>query len=50
MHAIEELLEAVSSMQPVPKLKEWPVVVRPLLSSKRRPHFNTRVSLGKNKI
>jgi hypothetical protein len=22
MHAIEELLEAVSSMQPVPKLKE----------------------------
>jgi hypothetical protein len=28
---------------------EWPVVMRPLLSSKRRPHFKTHKSLGKNK-
>jgi hypothetical protein len=28
---------------------EGPVVVRPLLSSKRRPHFKTRISLAKNK-
>jgi hypothetical protein len=28
---------------------EWPVVVRPLLSSKRRSHFETYKSLGKNK-
>jgi hypothetical protein len=28
---------------------EWSVVVRPFLSSKRSPHFQTRKSLGQNK-
>jgi hypothetical protein len=32
-----------------PSRGEWPVVDRPLLSSKRRPHLKTRKSLGKNK-
>jgi hypothetical protein len=52
MHAtIEDLLEVVSSIRPVPKFyKEWPVAVKPFLSSKRRPHFKTRKSLGKSKI
>jgi hypothetical protein len=28
---------------------EWPVAVRPHISLKRRPHFKTRKSFGKNK-
>jgi hypothetical protein len=32
-----------------PSRGEWPVVVRPLLSLKRRTHFKPRKSFGKNK-
>jgi hypothetical protein len=58
------LLEVVFAIRSAPRLYnedqrakshssvegEWPVVVRPLLSSKRRPHLKTRRSFWRTKI
>jgi hypothetical protein len=40
--------ERQQSLSPIEE--EWPAIVRPLLSSKKRPHFKTRKSLERIKI
>jgi hypothetical protein len=46
----EWVSEWVSQQCHFPLEAEWPVVVRPLLSSKRRPHFKTHRSLEGTKF
>jgi hypothetical protein len=46
-HSVQSLERNATPTSPVEG--EWPVVARPLLSSKRRPHFKTRRRNGKNK-
>jgi hypothetical protein len=45
-----EVTESESQHSHSPVEGEWPVVVTPLLSSKKRPHFKTNKSLETTKI
>jgi hypothetical protein len=44
----KEQLVSECPLESAPEEGEGPIVVRPLLSLKRRPHFKIRKSLGKN--